>query len=514
MSDAQSRSGVVEYKVSPVKDGTNIVKTGSLDSSDVSLTHPYEYNADIRKQRLSGGTKIKDVLVILCAGFALISDGYQNNVMTMLNTVFTREYPKEYTADMKTTVSNASIVGTIFGQVAIGLTTDYMGRKWSIVIATLFVILGTILCAASHGKSVNGLLWMLTISRGVTGFGIGAEYPSSSVSASEAANESMKRRGQAFVLCTNLPLSFGGPFALIIFLIVHQITKNHYEALWRTMYAIGAFWPLLVFYFRLKMSSSELYKQNAIKRRVPYWLALKYYWPRLLGTCGCWFLYDFVTFPNGVFSAGIISSVLKGSAAKDLDRVAEWTLLLGVIGIPGVIIGAFLCDRIGRKYTLITGFCGYIIFGLIVGCGYEKISKITALFIVLYGLMMSLGNLGPGDMMGLTSSELFATPIRGTCYGISAAIGKVGAVVGTKSFTPIQNNLGKKWTFIIAAICGLLGVLIAYFLIPHLKEDDLLEEDIKFKNYLAANGWEGEYGSEHTATEVDVIEDPEVTKQA
>jgi sugar phosphate permease len=151
---------------------------------------------------------------------------------------------------------------------------------------------------------------------------------------------------------------------------------------------------------------------------------------------------------------------------------------------------------------------------LIVGCGYEKISKITALFIVLYGLMMSLGNLGPGDMMGLTSSELFATPIRGTCYGISAAIGKVGAVVGTKSFTPIQNNLGKKWTFIIAAICGLLGVLIAYFLIPHLKEDDLLEEDIKFKNYLAANGWEGEYGSEHTATEVDVVEDPEVDKQA
>ena len=514
MSDNKTPTKVVEYNISPVKDGTNIVRIGSLDSSDASLTHPYVYNADIRKQRLSGGIKVKDVLVILCAGFALISDGYQNNVMTMLNAVLTLEFPKEYTAEMQTTVSNASIVGTIFGQVVIGLTTDYMGRKWSIVIATLFVILGTILCAASHGKTVKGLLWMLTISRGVTGFGIGAEYPSSSVSASEAANESMKRRGQAFVLCTSLPLSLGGPLALIIFLIVHQITKNHYEALWRTMYAIGAFLPLLVFYFRLKISSSELYKQNAIKRKVPYWLALKYYWPRLLGTCGCWFLYDFVTFPNGIFAAGIISSVLKGSAAMDLDRVAEWILLLGVIGIPGVIVGAFLCDRIGRKYTLIMGFCGYIIFGLIVGCGYEKISEITALFIVFYGLMISLGNLGPADMMGLVSSELFATPIRGTCYGISAAIGKVGAVVGTKSFTPIQDNLGKKWTFIIAAICGLLGVLIAFFLIPHLKEDDLLEEDISFKNYLAANGWEGEYGSGHTATVVEELEDPEGARNA
>ena len=33
---------------------------------------------------------------------------------------------------------------------------------------------------------------------------------------------------------------------------------------------------------------------------------------------------------------------------------------------------------------------------------------------------------------------------RGTCYGLSAALGKTGAAVGTQAFTPIQNNLGKK----------------------------------------------------------------------
>ena len=35
-------------------------------------------------------------------------------------------------------------------------------------------------------------------------------------------------------------------------------------------------------------------------------------------------------------------------------------------------------------------------------------------------------------------------PRRGTCYGLSAAIGKTGAAVGTQAFTPIQNHLGKK----------------------------------------------------------------------
>lgn len=472
---------------------TSNINTEVHENASSLEAHPkFIYKREERKQRLAG-PKLKEILTILCAGFALISDGYQNNVLTMANQVLTYEFPDAYTPDMKTNVSNAALITTIFGQVIIGICADYLGRKNCIIISTVFLIFGTCLCAASHGKSDTGLLWMLIIARGVTGFGIGAEYPSCSVSANEASNN-VKRRGGTFVLVTNLPLSLGGPFALIIFLIVYQITHN-YLALWRTLFAIGAFWPLSVFYFRMKMTTSDLYKKSAIRKNVPYWLALKFYWKRLFGTCVTWFLYDFVTFPNGIFSAGIISSILTGPKAKDLEKIAEWTLLLSVLSIPGCIIGAFLCDRIGRKYTLMTGFCGYIIFGLIVGIGYDKISKIIPLFVIFYGLMQLSGNLGPGDMMGLTSSESFATPIRGTFYGLSAAIGKVGAVVGTKTFTPIQNNLGKKWTFIIAAICGLVGVLVAYIFIPHLKDEDLLEEDIRFKNYLIANGWNGEFGN-------------------
>jgi hypothetical protein len=42
------------------------------------------------------------------------------------------------------------------------------------------------------------------------------------------------------------------------------------------------------------MVSSVLYRRGAIKRRVPYRLVLRYYWRSLVGTCGAWFLYDFV----------------------------------------------------------------------------------------------------------------------------------------------------------------------------------------------------------------------------
>ncbi|KAM3071746.1 Plasma membrane permease [Clarireedia jacksonii] len=416
--------------------------------------------------------------------------------MTMVNIVLRKEYPKQYTSKMSTQVSNALLVGEIFGQVTVGLTCDYLGRKVAIVLTTLMIVFGGILATASNGITINGMFWMMTVARGIIGFGVGGEYPASSTSASEAANQhTPKSRGPVFILVTNLPLSFGGPLAVSIFLIVLAACDyKHYSTVWRVCFGIGCILPLSVFYFRLKMLNSTLYRRGAIKRNVPYNLVLRYYWKSLIGTCGAWFLYDFVTFPNGIFSSTIIASVVPSNPNTVVRKTGEWNLLLGTIALPGVIIGALLCDRIGRKNTMMLGFSGYLVFGLIIGLSYDKITKIVPLFVVFYGLMQSSGNMGPGDMLGLLSSESYATSVRGTCYGISAAMGKVGAAVGTQAFTPIQDNLGKKWTFIIAAICGVVGVLVTYFFVDNVTGEDLSVRDEKFRAYLVANGWQGEMG--------------------
>ena len=413
----------------------------------------------------------------------------------MTNVLFRTAYKREYTPAVSTQVSNALLVGEILGQLVIGLICDYLGRKVAIVLTTAMIVLGGVLATAAHGATVLGMFWMITVARGVVGFGTGGEYPASSTSASEAANEhTLKRRGPVFILVTNLPLSFGGPLAVMVFLVVLRIcTRAHLSTVWRVCFGIGCVLPLTVFYFRLKMLNSKLYRRGAIKKRVPYGLVVRYYWRSLIGTCGAWFLYDFVTFPNGVFSGTIIASVVPNA---DLTRTGEYQLLLGIIALPGVFLGAYLCDRLGRKNTMMLGFSGYLIFGLVIGCAYDKITKIIPLFVVFYGLMQSSGNLGPGDMLGLLSSESYATAVKGTCYGISAALGKTGAAVGTEAFTPIQNHLGKRWTFIVAAICGVAGILITYFFVTDVKGNDLAIEDEKFRAYLVEHGWEGEMGEE------------------
>ncbi|KAK7219875.1 hypothetical protein V2G26_007878 [Clonostachys chloroleuca] len=486
---------------------TNEVNTSGMSVENSSSEH----NDTEGGSRKVADTRqrISDIFTIICAGAALISDGYQNNLMTMSNVLFKQEYPTEYTSTVSTRVSNALLVGEVLGQVAIGLTCDYMGRKTAIVLTTLCIVIGGILATASHGVTIDGMFWMLTVSRGIVGFGAGGEYPASSTSASESANEhAPKNRGPIFILVTNLPLSFGGPLAVSVFMIVLSAAgSDHLSTVWRVCFGIGIILPLSVFYFRLKMINSKLYRAGAIKRRVPYLLVLRYYWKTLVGTCSAWFLYDFVTFPNGVFSGTILASVVP-TGGNNLLHTAEWQLLLGAIALPGVFLGAFLCDRVGRKNTMMIGFTGYLVFGLIIGCAYDQITKITALFVVFYGLMQSSGNMGPGDMLGLLSSESYATSVRGTCYGISAALGKVGAAVGTQAFTPIQTNLGKKWTFIIAAICGVVGVVVTYFFVPDVKGDDLAESDEKFRQYLIENGWDGEMGEGNLKHEVDDVPVP------
>ena len=93
-------------------------------------------------------------------------------------------------------------------------------------------------------------------------------------------------------------------------------------------------------------------------------------------------------------SSTIIASVIPGAG---LVRTLEWTLLLSVLALPGVFLGAFVVKYTGRRNLLIMGFSGYIIFGLIVGISYDKITLVVPAFIVMYGLMQSSGNFGPGS---------------------------------------------------------------------------------------------------------------------
>ncbi|CBQ73177.1 related to GIT1-Glycerophosphoinositol transporter also able to mediate low-affinity phosphate transport [Sporisorium reilianum SRZ2] len=447
------------------------------------------------------------ILLILAAGCALLSDGYQNSLMTMTNVVLKTRYgSKIYNSAVSTRISNASLVGAIIGQIAVGLICDRVGRKAGVTVTTTLLVLGAIFATAAYpvnGKPEN-MFWWLTVARGCVGVGVGGEYPASSTSAAEAANERLgkKNRSQIFIMVTNFVLGLGTLVSLGFFLIVLKITGYHdtndaagfrdLGIIWRTVFGFGALFPLIIFYFRMMVINSSLYRKTAMRKKVPYLLAFKRYWRRLLGTAGVWFIYDAVVFPLGVFSGTIIATAIKHPT---LLRIAEWQFLLSFLGLPGTVLGALLLPKLGSRKMFMIGLGGFLVLGLVIGCSYDHgVSTSVPALVILFGLLTFMGNFGPGCCCGLTSAEVYPSALRGTMYGLSAAIGKAGAAIGTQAFTPIQAHLGKKWVFIISAILGTIGIVLVYFCIPETTNFDLAEEDRAWLAYLVENGWQGEIG--------------------
>ena len=113
-------------------------------------------------------------------------------------------------------------------------------------------------------------------------------------------------------------------------------------------------------------------------------------------------------------------------------------------------------------------------------------------------IFLSLGEAGPGDNIGLVASKTSATAIRGQYYAIAAAMGKIGAFVGTYIFPIIQDNApggadsvrgGQDPFFVSSSLC-IFSAFLAVFLLPHIGQDTITEEDIKFRAYLEENGWD------------------------
>lgn len=116
----------------------------------------------------------------------------------------------------------------------------------------------------------------------------------------------------------------------------------------------------------------------------------------------------------------------------------------------------------------------------------------------MLSIFLSLGEAGPGDNIGLVASKTSATAIRGQYYAMAAACGKLGAFVGTYVFPVIQKNApggaastrgGQDPFFVSSSLC-LFSAALAFFMLPHIGQDTITTEDIKFREYLESKGWD------------------------
>ncbi|TDZ39564.1 Glycerophosphoinositol permease 1 [Colletotrichum spinosum] len=339
-------------------------------------------------------------LMVLFSGLAIGSDGYNAAVIGNVELLLAILYPEELTSTIYQRLSNAFLIGMIVGMVGFGVVTDQLGRKTGAVATTILLVLGIALSTASSGSNPTGMFWMMIIARGIAGVGAGGEYPVSGAGAAEATDEDAKyrkRRGFMFAMLADLSASLGYIWGALVPLLLllcvgQQVSK--YDIVWRTSFALGMAPPLLIFWFRMRMAVSTAYRKSAMrKQRTPYWLALKRYWRPLVGAASTWFLYNWISIPFGIFSSTIMS---RANAGDSLVKTLGWGVVINCFYVPGPFIGGYLSDKIGRRQTMSLGFTLQAILGFVLGGAMFPIQNIFPLFVVLYGIFLTLGEVGPG----------------------------------------------------------------------------------------------------------------------
>lgn len=288
---------------------------------------------------------------------------------------------------------------------------------------------------------------------------------------------------------TTLMATLAGPILQVIYLVCLVASDNNLVVTFHAIYSIATMLPIIIIILRLVMVDSSLFHHsNLANQRLPpkvYLRLARRYWTRIITTSLAFFLYDFINFPNSIMSSTIVSSLVKHG---DIRQTAIWQVILAALPVPGVVIGAWLTNAIGRRKTGILGFAGYMILGFIIGGTYDRLSKNIAAFVVLYGLLQAFGHMGPGATIGLISSEVFPTAVRGMGYGIATAFGRTGAAVGTECFVPLEEAAGNSSTFYLAGAVAVLGIMV-YCLLPESSNLNLEEEDRSLEAFLAQEGY-------------------------
>lgn len=80
---------------------------------------------------------------------------------------------------------------------------------------------------------------------------------------------------------------------------------------------------------------------------------------------------------------------------------------------------------------------------------------------------------GPNATTWLLPSELFPTEVRAVAHGISAAAGKLGALAAGFAFAHMETDT----TFIVSAVCAIVGAAVTFLFIPDVTSLDLSGDD-------------------------------------
>lgn len=333
------------------------------------------------------------------------------------------------------------------------------------------------------------------------GIGIGGDYPLSAVISSEFSSTQIRGRLMTAVFANQ---GWGQATAIVVSYIVvvsfkqpllHDDPTNlaHIDFMWRLIIGLGCVPGCVALYFRLTIPETPRFTMDvernvkqasqdvdnflttgtyfvdpdAIVERVQApkasrrdFIAYFSEWKNgktLLGTAYSWFALDIAFYGLGLNTSIIIQAIGFGTPTgnltgthkvyQNLKNICIGNIIVTFAGlIPGYWVAFLFIDSWGRKPIQLMGFTILTILFCCMGFGYKKLIASDGprdAFVFLYCLTNFFQNFGPNTTTFIIPGEVFPTRYRSTAHGISAASGKLGAVIAQVGFARLKDHGGK-----------------------------------------------------------------------
>jgi putative MFS transporter len=349
-------------------------------------------------------------------------------------------------------IGSVNSLGMAVGALVFGIFADRVGRK------NIFIITLLMFSLASGLSALTTTLAAFLILRFFVGMGLGGELPVASTLVSEMVPA--KDRGRVVVLLESF-WAFGWLLAAVISYFVIPSYG------WQAALVIGAVPAVYALYLRLNLPDSPAFSPlKAEKRTIGQNMRDVWSEKYSRSTLVLWVVWFTVVFSYyGMFLWLPSVMVMKGF---NMIQSFEYVLIMTLAQLPGYFTAAWLIERAGRKFVLITYLLGTAASALVFGN-----AESTSVLIVS-GMLLSFFNLGAWGALYAYTPEQYPAVIRATGTGMAASVGRIGGILGPLLVGSLVAS-GQSIGFIFSLFCVsiVIGVIVLAVLGRETKQVEL-----------------------------------------
>ncbi|GER57158.1 polyol transporter [Striga asiatica] len=470
------------------------------------------------------------MLIAVMASMTSILLGYDTGVMSGATLYIQR--------DLKVTdVQIEILVGTIniyslVGSAMAGKTSDWMGRRFTIVVASVVFFAGAAIMGFANSY------WVLMAGRFVAGLGVGYALMIAPVYAAEVAPASS--RG----FLTSFPEVFINFGVLLGYLANYVFAKCPLTLGWRLMLGVGAIPAVFIGFavFIMPESPRWLVMQGRLPeaRRVlertsdsadearlrladikeaagipadaddtfvaarpasanggggkGVWRELFIHPTRpVLHITICALGLQFFQQASGIDAVVMYSPrIYEKAGITNDDKKLLATIAVGICKTVFILVTTFMVDRVGRRVLLLTS-CGGLCLSmatlatgltLIERHGAEKLGWVVVVCVLMTYTSVAFFSMGMGPIAWVYSSEIFPLKLRAQGCGVGVALNRATSGILLMSFISLYKGITIGGTFFLFSGIAAITWLFFFTLLPETRGRTLEDMEVLFGTFF------------------------------